>query len=540
MRTLQLVFKTILFLLLVLAFNASNVAFALDTTRTLVSGENLDKPLTLEEDSAVLPSSPDPETVSLELPKIAIYAVSPGYNLPAGKNSGELIELINLSDEELDISNVSIVYISKPTSTSSDGKATILYTFPDGATFIGDRILLRFADSPEAVAGAQDLTYDAASLAMSGSLKLIISHSNNLTSAEELLSASTVINSVCWLGGESCLPIFSTTVKSRQYTTIMLDSETGEYFHAAEYSPIYDPNHSGLYIPSKDGLDNEFSDNFDDSSSSTRIDPVCTGLEFSEILTYYSDDQSEQFIEIYNSSDSPIPLSQCRLHYKNKSYPLLTTALYLAPGAYYVYYPTVALTKNPTTSNLYEILDVNGDVIDSLEVPHGQKKSASFALTGKAADGSSLWQITYSPTPGEPNFYQEFRSCPAGKVINTATGSCVNVATLDTTVKDCPAGKYRNPATGRCKSYDSDESDESAPCKDGYERNPETGRCRKIKQNTGADYPIVPITDTEDSQSFIAIWALIGVLAIGALYVIFQFRRDISYSIHHLLNKFKK
>lgn len=603
MRTLQLA-KTILFLLLVLALNVSSAVFALDANNIPVSGGDTNEPLTLEEDSAVLPSSPDSETASvLSLPLVAssdrplfsndgislvaIYAVNPGYNLSSGKNSGELIELINLSDEELDLSGLSIVYIAKPTSTYPDGKATIIYTFPDGATFVGDRILLRYAGSPEAINGAQDLTYDAASLAMTGSLKLIfptdVASSTSPTSsdamtADELLSAGTVLSSVCWLGGESCLPVFSTTVKSRQYTTILLDTETGEYFHTTEYIPTYDVDHPGLYFstvaePFDDESDygsfDELAENPSSPSSSSsssgpnqnlssisgssqKQEPVCSGLEFSEILTYYTDDKSEQFIEFYNASDVAIPLEKCRLRFKNKSYPLLvestantdgstaSASTALAPGAYYVYYPTVALTKNPTTSNLYELLDANDDVIDSLNLPHGQKKSASFALTGKVADGSNLWQITYALTPGGPNSYQEFRSCPAGKVINITTGNCVNVATLDATIKDCPAGKYRNPATGRCKSYDTDDSDELTPCQEGYERNPETNRCRRIKQNNGAEYPLVPITDTPDNTSFVAIWALVGVLALGFLYVIFQFRRDILYAIRRLLNKIKR
>ena len=462
MRTLQLA-KAILFLLLVLALSVSNTVSALDTSSISVSGGDTDEPLTLGEDSAVLPSSPDSETApALSLPLVAsndhplfssdgiglvaIYAVNPGYNLSSGKNSGELIELINLSDEELDLSGLSIVYIAKPTSTYPEGKATVIYTFPDGAIFVGDRILLRYADSPEAIDGVQDLTYDATSLAMTGSLKLItptdstkLTHSTDSTSsdpftADELISTGAVLSSVCWLGGESCLPVFSTTVKSRQYTTIMLDLETGEYFHAAEYTPTYDSEHSGLHLspekespPDSDSPKNtalgpvtsfESSASSTNSSptssktsgldtsgtttSSTTIDSVCSGLEFSEILTYYSDDKSEQFIEIYNASDTAISLENCRIRFKNKSYTLLarsavsaggsttSTSTALNPGAYYVYYPTVTLTKNPTTSNLYELLDVNDEVIDSLEVSHGQKKSASFALTGKATDGSNL------------------------------------------------------------------------------------------------------------------------------------------------------
>lgn len=500
MRTFQLSIKAILFPLLVLAFNISSGVSALDINSIPVSGEDTEEPLSLEEDSAVLPSSPDPETA--KEPQIAIRAISPGYNLPAGKNSGELIELVNLSDDDFDLSGISLIYISKPTAASPEGKATVLYAFPNGATFVGDTILLRYYSSPEAADGVQDLTYDAVSLAMSGSLKLV--RNTPETTEEEIL------NSVCWLGGEECLPIFSTTVKSRSYTTIVLDDETGEYIHVKEYEPTYDPENPGLYIPPEIESDNETdkpsAPNKREPTTSTN--PVCEGLEFSEILTYYSDSPTEQFIELYNSSAQIIPLDQCRLRYKNKTYSLSLASEMLAPNSYYIYRPTVTLTKNPTSANLYELVDANDSVVDSLSFPHGQKKSASYALTGREADGSKLWQVTFSPTPGTTNSYQEFRSCPEGKIINPLTGNCVK---------------------------DSDDDDGLAPCQEGYERNPETGRCRKIKQNNGADYPLVPITDTEDSTTFVALGALLGVLGLGLLYILFQFRRDIYYFICRLL-----
>ena len=516
MRTFQFSLKAILFLLLVLALNISSGVSALDIDSISVSGENTGEPLTLEEDSAVLPSSPDPETANE--PQLAIRAINPGYNLPAGKNSGELIELANLSDGELDLSGISIVYTSKPTSASPEGKSTILYSFPDGATFVGDTILFRYASSPEATDGAQDLTYDTTSLAMSGSLKLV--YTDPKTTEE------TALSSVCWLGGVECLQPFSTTVKSRSYTTIILDDETGDYTHVQDYTPSYDPDNPGVSFP----RDSELEDNPGESdkpgktdgpneaskekaSSSTPNDPVCDGLEFSEILTYYTDSSSEQFIELHNSSSHDIPLDQCRLRYKNKTYPLSSTPENLSPNSYFVYHPSVTLTKNPTSGNLYELLDINGDTVDSLSLPHGQKKSTSYALTGRESDGSELWQVTYSPTPGTANSYQEFRTCPAGKIINPLTGNCVN---------------------------DTDDDDELAPCQEGYERNPETGRCRKIRENNGADYPLVPITDTEDKTDFVALWALLGILGLGLLYVIFQFRREIYYFFRRIINKFRR
>ena len=508
----------------------------------ILSGESIPKTSTLEEDYAVLPSSPEYETALLD--QVAIKAINPGYTTTSGKNTGELIELINMTQEEVDLSHLAIVYTSKPSSTFANGKSVIIYEFPEGSAFVGETILLRYDASPEVVSGQQDLTYST-SLAMAGKLSLVTLN-NNFDKAhppETLSDYGDIVNEVCWFGGEDCLPVFSTTVKSRSYTTIVRNEDTGEYEHVSDYIPTYDSEYSGLFLPEPVIIPEELEDQGIDSTISESTDShqigktSCNGLELSEIFTYYENDPSEQFIEIYNSSNNVIAIDQCSIRYKNKLYPLSVTPKSLASKALYVYKPTVALTKNPTSENVYELIDMSGNIVDALSLPHGQKKSAAYALMVYDQDGLKSWQITYHKTPGEPNIYQEFQTCPAGKIINEATGNCVNISKLTTTLKDCGQGKYRNPETGRCKKIE-DESDEPAPCKEGYERNPETGRCRKIKQNNGTDYPVVPVTGVENASSLVAVCAVVALILIGTVYTIFQFRKEIIYFFRK--NIFKK
>lgn len=494
--------------------------------------------------------SPSPDT-------IAIYAINPGYTTDVGKNAGELIELVKLSEEDVDLSNLMIVYTAKPSSADAAGKSTILYEFPPGSKMVGKSILLRYHDSPELLADSvekvADLTYNT-SLAMNGSLSLVIKNSD---STEIFAMPNEIVGSICWLGGDGCLPYFSTTIKSRSYTTIVRDMETGEYYHTNNPSLFYDASDSGLYLPpvEPDDSNDNYSSGDSGSAPSDAIitDPslsTCYGLEFTEIMSYYADEPAEQFIEIYNSTNHAIDFSNCAIRYKNKNYALggeVITAsgsgFSLSPEGYFVFRPDpiFRLTKNPTTENLLEIVDIeNGSlVVASITYPHGQKKSASYALIGYNVDGSQDWQTTFHPTPGEPNIPQEFKTCPAGKVINEVTGNCVNATTLSSLLKDCGEGKYRNPETGRCKSYNSS-NDESTPCKEGYERNPETNRCRKIKENNSTDYPVVPITGIAEKSSFIALWAIGGIVAIGTVYVIFQFRKEIWYFCRRIIGKVKK
>ncbi len=532
-----------------MAFGISNGgAFGLSSG--VWSGTTTLETLSLEDDFPVLISSADTEMGDLQnstgsemgdphgsaaselvppsAENIAFHAINPGYNTDAGKNAGELIELVKLADAGIDLGNLSIVYTAKPTA-GAEGKSTVLYTFPFGSKMIGRSILLRFRDAPEVSVGSQDLTYDT-SIAMYGSLALVQDYDSDNPAS---------ISTVCWLGGDGCLPYFSTTVKSRSFTTIVRDDSTGEYYHTNDPVLLFDPEKTGLYLPAEEAMTaTEDMKNVEDSP--------CLGLDFSEVLSYYAEDPNDQFIEFYNSGrktlngSSDISLGNCFVRYKNKKYSLFDGEKNLAAGQYFVFRPNPAfrLTKNPTTMNLLEIVDANDLVVSSLSLPHGQKSAASYAFFGYHSDGSADWQNTYNVTPGFPNILQEFKTCPAGKVINELTGNCVNAATISATLKDCGVGKYRNPATGRCKSYDSD--DGTADCKEGYERNPETNRCRKIKENNGTDYPLVPITDTEKQGTAIALWIIGGVMSIGIGYIIFQYRKECLYFLRRIIGKIKK
>ena len=89
--------------------------------------------------------------------------------------------------------------------------------------------------------------------------------------------------------------------------------------------------------------------------------------------------------------------------------------------------------------------------------------------------------------------------------------------------KICKDGYYLNILTGRCKKK---QTEKEKTCKDGYYLNPETGRCRKIKENNGADYGVQPET-YEEKSSFVALYVVIGVVFVGLLYIVYEFRHEI-------------
>lgn len=419
--------------------------------------------------------------------QLIIKAVNPGYtDENKVSNVGELIELQNLAGAPLSLAGISIRY------TNGSGNSSDLYTFAEGALMTGEFLLLRYAKSPGS--DEAELTYSSSLAMTAGPLALVYE--------------DEVIDQVCWTGKGDCAKAF----KSASPTTLVRNLESGEFEHLTTYDTHFDPAFPTLYEPEIE----------EPELAEPTAAPQCRGLEFSEILTYYNDSTAEQFIEFYNSTSAAINLDGCQLAYKNKTYPLSGL---IPADSYLAYYPspTFTFTKNPTTNNTISLIDADGEVVDELVYPHGQKKSTSYAKF-YGVNGLAAWKLTYDPTPGSPNNSQDFRTCPAGKVINPLTGNCVNLAT--TTTAECPAGKYRNPLTGRCKNIE-DTSSTLKDCAEGYERNPLTNRCRKITEpNTGADYALVPTTSSSGGTTFIAIGVVILIVALGAVYIALQFRHE--------------
>lgn len=450
-------------------------------------------------------SPDDPDESPTFSSQLIFSAINPGYTSPDKlSNVGELIELQNLADAPISLAGFSIRY------TNSSGRQTTLHTFAKGDLMTGEFLLMRYAHSPDFA--QSDLTYTPSLALTAGPLELIYDNA--------------VVDTVCWTGKTGCEKPF----KSSSPTTLARNLKTGEFEHLVEYIPHFDSSAPG-FLPAEPE-DPEF------EPPETPAAPKCRALEFSEIFSYYADAPAEQFIEFYNSSPDPIELNGCQVKYKNKSYALTGT---VAAGSYLAYYPSphFALTKNPSTNNSLSLIDADGEVVDELAYPHGQKKGASYAKLYDSS-GASHWSITYTPSPNLPNLLQDFRSCPAGKVINPLTGNCVNVTS--STSSECPAGKYRNPLTGRCKNIASSSSGPKA-CAEGYERNPTTNRCRKIaKPNNGADYALVPTTSSSNKTTFVALGAVILIVLLGVIYITLQFRheairaiRKISQRCHHVL-----
>lgn len=419
------------------------------------------------------------EDERIELPGLYIKAINPGYTVNGVGNVGEMIEIGNSTDDLISLAGATVGY------TNSSGNYSTLFDFPEHSWITGESILLRLASSPES--GLASINYTK-TLAYKGGLDLRID--------------GEIIDSVCWTSKDDCYKEF----KSSNPTTLVRDEKTGLFEHVEDYQPVYDET-------------SYYQEIMQEEEGYGSVASQCRGLEFTEVLSYYETSKTEQFIELHNTNSEQVLMNGCKIKYKNKFYDLQGI---VGPDSYYVYLPMdFSLTKNPANDNIVELIDVDGQVIDVLKYPNGQKKGTSYALVGYDDSGGEIWKVTYTPTPGEANNYQEFKTCEVGKVINEVTGNCVKAVSVKSKV--CAEGQFLNPLTGRCKK---NVVAAEKVCKEGYYLNPETGRCKKIIENKGADYSVKP-ESYEENSSFIALYAVLGVAGGGLTYVGYEYRREI-------------
>ena len=432
-----------------------------------------------------LEESPPEEIYS---PPLRFYALNAGYKDDNSSQNYDFVALEKQIPDALELASFRIIY------TNSSGNEAGGISFADNLVLTADQLVLGASISPQYSDHAGTYyVYDFGSAGLASTAGML-----------QLYQGTEIIDEVCW-GKLTCANNLGKFATKMDDNYSFVRGEEG--FTAEKYYP-------------------EIADVIVDAAPPIEI-PTCKGVIFSEILSYYAESPEEQFIELYNPTPTDIMLDACSLRYKNKDYPLTGN---LRSGMYFVYKNTdLILTKNPTTSGELTLVDGSGETVATLSYPHGQKKGISYALISIGTTKES-WQLTYLPTPGIANVYQKFQTCPEGKVINEATGNCVNKP-VEKTVTTCKTGYYRNPETNRCKKIAATTSSVT-PCKEGYERNPETNRCRKIRQNTGDAYaPTVaePSDETYDNPKiFVATGALILALVAAVGYAAYQFRAELK------------
>ncbi len=350
--------------------------------------------------------------------------------LQSKSSDQKFVELYNPTDTDLDLRGWRVVY------QNSSGTQTVLATINgkisakgyvlaahENFNYAGTKDLLPFTGTPMSMAA--------------GSIKLF-----SPDSAEP-------VDQICWNStlAPSCVKVPSSggfTI-SRVYDN--QNEPTADFAMTTSFTPS-----GGNFIPFVN---------------------LCAGLKITEIAPRVE----APFVEIHNFSGQNVSLEGCKLQFANS-----TTKIYefgaenLAPSAYrLVKISDTPLAPAKTTGGTLYLLDTKKQEVDSHEYASPKDGTAWAWLDGDD------WRLTYHPTPGAANIWQEFPPCEAGYERNHDTGRCRKIVIVAAPTP-CAEDQYRNPETGRCKKIE--QLAGLTPCKVGQERNPETNRCRNIASST--------------------------------------------------------
>lgn len=189
----------------------------------------------------------------------------------------------------------------------------------------------------------------------------------------------------------------------------------------------------------------------------------------------------QEYIEFFNESNHEYSLKLCKISINGSSEKSLQDIV-LKPGGYY----TAMFSSGTIRNSAGEIVLINSN---NEETVYQYPATTTGQSINFSSDQSA--EITQAPTPNATNKYvvlgedppdnssTGLAACPTGKYRNPATNRCKNIASGDVELSPCSEGQYRNPDTNRCRKIML-ASATLKPCDTNQERNPATNRCRKV------------------------------------------------------------
>jgi hypothetical protein len=433
------------------------------------------------------------------------------------------------------------IYISEIYANPSDVKQKYIELYFDTDVVMGGGYYLMTATSENGTLSSN--FYVQIANRKAGEYQLVL---EEIISGLNLTNPAGTNRKFVWL-----CPIGETKESCR--TETFIDKvEYGNHGALQSYSRDFDdpalPFEISLKTP---GAANRFESSDDEDEDEGEEEPeldMCAYISLNEIS--FSD--PEKFIEIINTTNQTIDLSDCALRRGNG---YINLAGDLAAGevkSFDVSNSDMTQTNGSVNIYIYDLLSRQ----NVTTVAYKAKAGASYAWLD--VDGTEGWYSTFAMTPNAENIYQQFQTCEVGKHINVATGNCVKDPEPPA---ECAEGQYRNPATNRCKKLDSDKAlaecadgqfrnpltnrckkiasdDELSPCAEGWERNPETNRCRKTPIGSEAAYAIDPVSNSSQDRAWLWIGGG-GALVLGAM-IAWQFHPEIARLFAKIVSKVKR
>lgn len=319
------------------------------------------------------------------------------------------------------------------------------------------------------------------------------------------------------------------------------------------------PHGGGLFLPDPPPVDPPGAPN--DPAGATY-----PALQITELLpdpAAPQADASDEFIELYNPTNTPVNLGDYTLLTGlNNTYHFRLPVTTLAPHQYKAFYSRDTGLSLSNTSSKAQLLAPDGSVLSNTVAYENIGEGEAWALI------DNTWQITRQPTPDMANILVAPEgqgshdtststdptaeiSCPEGKYRNPATNRCKNIEASSASLA-CDPGQVRNPATNRCRSTSATVAT-TTTCQSGYERNPDTNRCRKIATTSTSitackqGYERNPETNrcrkaaltstshdsssgdtTHSTLSKLTAKIIIGIVIVTIAYAIYEYRQEMT------------
>lgn len=480
-----------------------------------------------------------------ELPETPTNSQKVHITAISAENSSEFIQLYNESDEAIFTDDITLIYYANGITTTEITLPHLGKLASRGYLTIGQSLFLQKDISFKDI-GITNASGDEKDLLAYGSVGLEV----EINDSFNIYESDIMGDKVCW-GAESANTQLSCeerqpTLAANQYLAHC--DQINFFTKQCSTSTTYEIRGRSLFQNLNSGfVPKEPEDEDDPNENDTEESVMCSFLSLNEIS--FSD--PEKFIEIKNTTATPINLDDCALR-RGNSYIYMDGEI--APNeikSFSVADSDLTQTNNGVNIYIYDLYQRKNVVT----VAYKSRNATSYAWL--EVDGIEGWYSTYIMTPGSENKYQSFPNCEVGYHLNIATNKCnkdpeppaecaegqfrnpetgrCKKLPEAKVLAECPDGQFRNPATNRCKKIATD--DDLVPCAEGYERNPETNRCRKIKATDDAEYAVEPYGVSSENRT----WVIVGVGAVVGLGLIvaFQFRHEIALGFKKIVRRKK-
>ena len=465
-------------------------------------------------------------------------------------NADEYIEIVNPYTEPIDLNQYVLEYFNTTNPTAS--QLPVQKSIADGLLSPGSHIVV--AKQPAQIPYSMSSPFSSLSDTR-GRLRLVTAEGGvvdeiawtNVANLATAVGIAPAIVYQCNVSNALC------NTNRTQSISRQLDTEGGYVTNAPTWllgttSPLSADLLPVPVEPDDEDPEETPPDDIPEDPEPTTPVVTCEGIVITELLPNPDgSDTGHEFIELYNPTTEVIALDGCVLQISSSTKTYKFSELSMQPNAYLKLPDSQTGLTLPNAAGGTVWLLTPTDELQAITYPSDVDDDVSWSLV------TSVWQQSYSPTPGQANIAMPIKPCPTGQqrnpvsnrcesVITTAvatltscktgqernpdTNRCRTVVTASSLLVACKVGQERNPDTNRCRSITT--ASTLTPCDEGQERNPDTNRCRKVTSAQGATLAAVKDVKSDTSASSPKWWLAIAAATLAIGYGVFEWRHDIK------------